>query len=103
MGWGEHAGRRLLTTLVQGEGGKTQPGLLKRQAADRGRWGRLPMDAAVGGPELQVRSQGSPCRVLDSLRGGGGGTAPGTWAPGGSCPWDTDNAGFISLWQVDGC
>ena len=44
------------------------------------------MDAAVGGPELQVRSQRSPCRVLLSLQGGSGGTtiAPGTWAPGGS-------------------
>lgn len=105
VGWGERAGRRLLTTLVQGEGGKTQPGLLKRQAADGGRRGKLPMDAAVGGPELQVRSQRSPCRALVSLRGGGRNCtmAPGTWAPGGSCPRDTDNAGFISLWQVDGC
>lgn len=31
------------------------------------------MDAAVGGPELQVRSQCGPCRVLVSLRGGGWG------------------------------
>lgn len=44
------------------------------------------MDAAVGGPELQVCSQGSPCRVLDSLQGGGGGDCSGNLGPWGVLP-----------------
>lgn len=65
------AERRLLTTLVQGAGGKTQPDLLKRQEAGRREVGQTAMEAAVGGPELPVGSQRSPCRVV-SLQGGGG-------------------------------
>lgn len=84
-GGGWRAERRLLTTLVQGAGGKTQPDLLKRQEAGRREVGQTVMEAAVGGPELGVGSQRSPCRVAVSLQGGWGVTtlAPGTWAPGG--------------------
>ena len=72
MGGGRwRAERRLLTTLVQGAGGKTQPDLLKRQEAGRREVGQTAMEAAVGGPELPVGSQRSPCRVV-SLQGGGG-------------------------------